>query len=193
MATDPVSLLSNALDQAGRVIAGLDREQADLSTPCQSWTVGQLIDHLMLDLKHFTVTAAGGTPDWSEAPPPAGDDWAGEFRRGAEELLATWRAAGPLDGTTTVPGMGEVPARAPVDMQVAELAVHAWDLARATDQKTDFDPEIAQVALAWMHSALDPSFRGSEADGKSFGPEVPVAEDAPPYDRLAAFAGRDPR
>ena len=36
--------------------------------------------------------------------------------------------------------------------------------------------------------------QGLTADnrGGAFGPEVPVGEDAPAYDRLAAFAGRDP-
>ena len=95
-----------------------------------------------------------------------------QFRRGGDELIAAWRAAGPLTARRTLPGMGEVPARFPVDMQIAELAVHAWDLARATGQKVDFDPEIAEAALAWMRTALVPAFRGSEADGKSFGPEV---------------------
>jgi uncharacterized protein (TIGR03086 family) len=192
MATDPVLMLSRAIDQAGGVVAGLDRDQASLPTPCRSWTVGQLVDHLMLDLRHFTITARGGTPDWSETPPPAGDDWAGQFREGADELLAAWRAAGPLDGMRTMPGMGEVPARFPVDMQISELAVHAWDLVRATDQKVELDPEVAETALAWMRTALVPSFRGTEAEGKSFGPEVEVADDAPPYDRLVAFAGRNP-
>jgi hypothetical protein len=38
-----------------------------------------------------------------------------------------------------------------------------------------------------MSSALTPEVRG-----ESFGPPVPVADDAPVYDRLAAFAGRTP-
>jgi hypothetical protein len=35
-------------------------------------------------------------------------------------------------------------------------------------------------------------FRGDEASGQSFGAEVAVADDAPLYDRLAGFFGRDP-
>ena len=193
MATDPVPLLSRALDQAGRVIAGLQPDQADLPTPCRSWTVRKLVEHMVGDLAQFTTAATGGAPDWSAPTPPVGDDWIGEFRRGADELIAAWRAAGDLSGTITQPGMGEVPARFPVDMQIAEFAVHAWDLARATGQQTDsFDQEVAEAALGWMSAALVPAFRGSEEEGKSFGPEVPVAADAPPYVRLAAFAGRQP-
>jgi hypothetical protein len=37
---------------------------------------------------------------------------------------------------------------------------------------------------------MRPQFRGTEAEGKAFGPEVPISDDAPVYDRLAAFYGR---
>jgi uncharacterized protein (TIGR03086 family) len=192
MATDPVPLLSRALDQAGDVVAGTDRGRAGDPTPCRSWTVGQLVDHLVHDLGQFVTAAGGGAPDWSQAPPPAGDDWAGAYRRGAQELVEAWQKAGDLSGTVTLPGMGEVPARFPVDMQIAELAVHAWDLATATGQRVDLDPEVAETALAWMRGTMAPQFRGTEEEGKAFGPEVPIADDAPAYDRLAAFAGRRP-
>lgn len=98
-----------------------------------------------------------------------------------------------LNGTTNLPGMGEVPARFPVDMRIAELAQHAWDLTRATGQAIELAPEVGKHSLSWLRTALNPQFRGAESDGKAFGPEVPIPEDAPIYDRLAAFSGRDPK
>jgi uncharacterized protein (TIGR03086 family) len=191
MTDDPVSLLARALDQTATVLAGVEPRQADLPTPCRSWTVRQLVDHIVFDLRQFRTMATGGTADWSRPTPPAGADPLAAYRTGADELLAAWRAAGDLTGSTRLPGLGEVPARFPVDQQVAEFAVHAWDLARATGQRVDLDPQIADVALAWMRTALAPQFRGTEEEGRSFGPEMPVPDDAPAYDRLAAFAGRD--
>jgi uncharacterized protein (TIGR03086 family) len=190
MTNEPVSLLARALDQTGKVLAGVHRDQAGLPTPCRSWTVGQLVDHIVHDLRQFTAMASGGSADWSAPAAPAGEDWLGAYRKGADELLSTWRSAGDLSGTTELPGLGEVPARFPVDQQVAEFTVHAWDLNRATGSRVDLDPELAEAALGWMRTAMAPQFRGSEEDGKSFGPEVSVPDDAPPYDRLAAFAGR---
>lgn len=189
---EPLELLSRALDQAGAVLDGVRDDQQDLPTPCRSWTVGQLGDHLVHDLRQFTLAATGGTPDWSEPTPPVTGDRAATFRKGASDLLDAWRAAGELTGTVTLPGMGEVPARFPVDQQTAEFAMHAWDLARATGQSTDLDPQVGQSSLDWVRRTLQPHFRAQEIDGGAFGPEVPIANDAPLYDRLAAFAGRHP-
>ena len=187
---EPLALLSRALDQVGEILAGVRDDQQALPTPCRSWTAAQLGDHLVQDLRQFTVTATGGRPDWSERAHVVARDRPAAFRKGAADLLDAWRQAGDLTGTITLPGMGEVPARFPVDQQSAEFAVHAWDLARATGQSTDLDPQVGQAALDWIRGALRPQFRGDEADGKAFGPEVSIPDHAPLYNRLAALAGR---
>jgi uncharacterized protein (TIGR03086 family) len=189
---EPVDLLARALDQAGAVVAAVREDQAGLPTPCRSWDVATLRRHLVHDLSQFTVAARGGRPDWSQPAPDAGPDWAGAFRAGAQELLDAWREA-DLTGTIELPGMGEVPARFPVDQAIAELAVHTWDLATATGRPTGddaLDPEVAETGLALMSGALRPEFRGTEEEGKPFGPQVPAPAGASAHDRLAAFAGR---
>ncbi len=70
-----------------------------------------------------------------------------------------------------------------------EVAVHGWDLARATGQDYDLEPEIVAVLTA---------FDGQDADDQAareglYGPVVAAAEDAAPLDRLIAITGRDPR
>lgn len=192
MDNEPLALLERALHQVGEVLSDVRDDQQDLPSPCRSWTVAQLGDHVIFDLGQFTVTAGGGSPDWSaSATPVPARERPAAFRAGADDLLSTWRRAGDLTGTITSPMMGEVPARFPVDQQIAEFAVHAWDLAQATGQSTDLDPQVGHLALAWMRNTLRPEFRGTESAGKAFGPEVSVPENAPLYARLAAFAGRE--
>jgi len=65
-------------------------------------------------------------------------------------------------------------------------------VAKATGQSTELDPEVGETALAWGRENIKPEFRGEEGSGKVFGLEVPVSPDAPLYDRLAGFFGRDP-
>ncbi len=51
------------------------------------------------------------------------------------------------------------------------------------------DQTAGLIALNWSHGVLRPEYRGPD---KAFGVEVPVPDDAPAYDRLAGWFGRDP-
>ena len=185
---DTVALLERALDQTAELIAAIDASQAGLATPCAGWDVRTLISHLAgRDLRNFLVSARGETPDWAAPEEEIGDDWAAAFRDRAAQLRAAWRVA-DLDRLVAGPG-GEAPLRLRADQQIAELAMHDWDLARATGQPAELDPALAEHALRWSRGMLRPEFRGP---GKAFGVEVPVPDDAPAYERLAGWFGRDP-
>ena len=60
-------------------------------------------------------------------------------------------------------------------------------LERATGQSHGIDEEAAEFAARWMCGALRPEYRGS-----AFGAEHAVPADAPSWERLIAFSGRDP-
>lgn len=182
-------LIERALDQAAAVIAAVRPEQASLPTPCGDWDVRALITHLAgQDLRNFEVSARGETPDWQAPPEEVGNDWAAAFSAGAEAVLAAWRLA-DLGRPIASPGGGQAALGARASQQVAELATHSWDLTKATGQSADLDPRLAEHALAWSHGMLRPEYRGP---GKAFGAEVPVPQEAPAYDRLAGWFGRDP-
>ena len=185
---DTIALMERALDQTGGLITAIDASQAGLATPCAGWDVRALVSHLAgQDLRNFLVSARGESADWQAPDDDIGDDRAAVFRERAESLRAAWRAA-DLDRLVAGPG-GEAPLRLRADQQITELAVHDWDLARATGQPTRLDPALAEHALRWSRQMLRPEFRGPD---KAFGLEVPVPEDAPVYDRLAGWFGRDP-
>ena len=192
IAADPIVQLSQVLDLAGSLIQGIRPEQAGLPTPCQSWDVQALSEHLVNDTSQFTTAARGGRPDWDAPAAHVDNDWASAFHSGAAQLLAAWQQAGDLSQEIDLP-IGRVPKDFVASQQIAEFAVHSWDLATATGQRVDFPAEACDAALAWAKSALLPQFRGDEASGKAFGPEVPVSGGAPAEDRLAAFFGRGPR
>ena len=171
--TWPVRVLSRALDQAGDVLAAVHQDQLGLPTPCREWDVARLVTHLVNDPPAFVAMARGERVDWSAEPEPVTEAWAQRFRSSADDLLHLWHQA------------GDDAAADRVDMQTAEFAVHAWDLARAIGYDGPLDPEVAERALAFMGSALSDDLRGA-----AFAPAVPVPDDAPVYERLAAFAGR---
>ena len=184
--TDPIALLSRSLDQMRAVVAAIGADQAELSTPCLSWDVRTLVEHVIHDLDKFAVRAQGGQPDWS-APAPYVDDWLPAFDTGAAKLLRAWRETA---GTGAAVQPNHLPA---INQQATEMAVHAWDLVRATGQDMQLDPFVAEAALEWARTAMRREFRGDESEGKGFGHEVPVPDDAPAYDRLVGFFGRQPQ
>jgi uncharacterized protein (TIGR03086 family) len=78
-------------------------------------------------------------------------------------------------------------------MYLAELAAHAWDLARATGQIDELDPSVAVAALEGARVMIKPEYRDAVEPGSPFGEEVPAPPGADDWDRLAAFMGRNPR
>jgi uncharacterized protein (TIGR03086 family) len=187
---DVISLLDQTLDQTGELIANVKPDQAEQSTPCESFDLRVLINHILYDLRMFTDT----TQDLPR--PPAGedligDDWSGAFDAAAAGLMEVWRRPGMLERTFTSP-LGELTATWRVGQQIADVAVHGWDVAKATGQPSELDPDVGQFALDWGRENLKPEFRGEEGSGKSFGFEVDVPEEALLYDRLAGVFGRDP-
>jgi uncharacterized protein (TIGR03086 family) len=187
--TDTVVLLERALDQTAGLIAAIEPGQAGRATPCAGWDVRALVSHLVGPaMRNFLAAARDETIDWQAPAEEIGGDWAAAFRDRAAPLRAAWRAA-DLDRPVSGPG-GEAPLHARADQQITELAVHDWDLAKATGQAlADLDPAPAEHALAWSRQMLRPEFRGPD---RFVGVEVPVADDAPVYDRLAGWFGRDP-
>jgi uncharacterized protein (TIGR03086 family) len=174
-AEQSMDVLTRALDQTEGVLSAIPADKLSDDTPCSEWDVATLVAHVVIDPRNFVTMSSGGEPDWSARPPlPA--DWTAEFRAAADDLVQMWREA------------GESASAEAMDWQTAEFAVHTWDLVRATGLSRDLDPEVAQRGLDFMSTALTPDNRG-----KAFGPVVPIGDDAAVYDRLAAFAGRNPR
>ncbi len=71
---------------------------------------------------------------------------------------------------------------------MADVTIHAWDLARATGSDETLDEEL--VAAVW--TIFEPQRDTLQASGLYASP-VPVAEDAPLQSRLLALTGRDDR
>jgi uncharacterized protein (TIGR03086 family) len=169
---DP-AVLRRALDQLADLLDDVPSSALADPTPCPSWQVQDLVDHLVAAPSRFARMARGEAVDWAETP-AAGPDAAARFRAHAEDLLGA------------VPDAAAPGAPVSLDWQCAELAVHTWDLATALGRPTaGLDAEVAERGLAFMRASLTEDNRGP-----AFGPEQPAPEGADPYQRTAAFAGR---
>jgi uncharacterized protein (TIGR03086 family) len=86
---------------------------------------------------------------------------------------------------------GEVPGSVCIWIAAGDIFTHGWDLARATGQPSDLEPELAELLLAQIKPILPDAMRGPDGEAP-FGPRIEIAESAPAADRLAAFEGRRP-
>jgi uncharacterized protein (TIGR03086 family) len=120
-------------------------------------------------------------------------DAPGQLRRAAEEAAQAWGDDSLLSSTITMPWGEECVGATLVDMYLAELAAHAWDLARATGQLDRLDPSLAVAALNGAQAMIKPEYRDAVEQGTPFGAEVSPPPGAGDWERFAAFTGRDPR
>lgn len=170
----PITVLERALDQARAALTTLTPDDLDKPTPCEDWPVRQLLGHLVATPGNFLTMGRGEEVDWAAVPESEDGGWADRFRADADALMAHWRSR-PAEEA------------AMADMQSAELAIHTWDLLRGTGHTMPLDPEVAERGLAFLQQGLTDENRAG-----AFGAAVEVGDDAGPYDRLVAFAGRDP-
>jgi uncharacterized protein (TIGR03086 family) len=114
------------------------------------------------------------------------------LRRAGRDAAAAWADDGRLAATVTMPWGESYTGSDLVDMYLAELATHAWDLATATNQHLG-DEELAATALEAARAIVRPEYRNLAGEGSPFGSEVEAPAGATAWERLAAFMGRPPR
>ncbi len=186
--------LSRALQSTLAVLTQVQPGQLDAPTPCASWDVRTLISHVTGSARWWAgtvaVTGAGADAvDPAEADYVAGD-YAAAYAQSSQIALAAFGADGVLDRTVRLP-FGEFPGAVVLGMAATEQFTHGWDLARATGQPTDLDPELAAELLGQARLVITDAYRGPDGEAL-FGPARTAPAGASPADQLAAFLGRRP-
>jgi uncharacterized protein (TIGR03086 family) len=192
--SDRRSALLDAYENAAMIVSGVDAAELGRPTPCPGYDVSALIDHLV-EAGHRAAALGRG-----QAPPPGDEsphvelpDAPGRLRSAAEEAAQAWGDDSSLSSRHAMPWGEEYTGATLVDMYLAELAAHAWDLARATGQTGKLNPSLALPALEGAQAMIKPRYRNMVGPGTPFGAEVSPAPGADDWERLAAFMGRDPR
>jgi uncharacterized protein (TIGR03086 family) len=183
----PLARLDRAASAAAQVLDGVKADQLDASSPCTDWSVRQVINHVISGNLFFVHSLETGTFDrgsFDRTRDFVGDDPPGALRGSVAKLRELFSAPGALERIVPTP-FGQQPAEVLLEMRVSEMMMHGWDVAKATGQSTDLDPELAESVLV-RYRAL----RARGQGGDVFGPEQPTPEGATASDRLAAASGR---
>lgn len=179
--------LLHAFERAGALVRVAVTDDLEQPTPCTDMDLRDLLGHLLTVVTRIRVVLTGGHFAEVEQITRVPD----------EEVLPTWDAAlaalrSDLPGVDlaapcTFP-FGTVPAAVGIVMYVNEVTVHSWDLARTVDRDDLLDPSLADLALPVAQERIPREGR----EQFPFGEVVDVPDDAPAYDRLVAWMGRDP-
>lgn len=173
------------------LLLGITDDDLAGPTPCDHWTLGDLLDHIS-QITHTFIQAARKVTDASTATRPGRPAaanlpayWRSRVPVLLEDLAVAWRD--PAAWTGTAQGVGlTLPATEMGTIAMTELITHSWDLARATDQEYAADPRILEVVIEML----------SEGAGQGvpevFGPPVEVGPDASLLEQVVALSGRDP-
>lgn len=181
--------LERAVRAAADVLARVKPDQLDDPTPCTSWPVRELINHVVGG--SFFYAAAIDTGEFgSDGPPPpdfASGDFVAAYADGGAKMVAGFRAPDAPTRHVSVP-FGEFSGADFLRIAITDTLTHAWDLAKATGQPTDLDPDLATRVLADAPDLIPDAWRGN--DPLPFKPARQAPDGATAADRLAAFLGR---
>ena len=166
-------------DAFAATVAAVPADGWDAPTPCNDWTVRDLVNHVASTPAMFFGFIGQDPPVIPDGDPAAAFTAAKQGMQAALDDPTT--AATEFDGF-----FGRTTFEGAVDRFVSfDLVVHGWDLAKAVGVDTTIpDGELDRV---------EDEARGYGEAARSqgvFGPEVPVPADADRQTRFLAFVGR---
>jgi len=183
-------LFADAQRALRTVVAGVRPDQWQLPTPCDRWTVTQVLQHAAGDQIGYAAAITGG-PLPSEDPFAPSGHLDGDPRQLVEEALAASAAAfATVDADATeVPNplpQGPMPAWLAAGAAALDAAVHAWDIAVATGQESPLTPAMARQLRAVATEIVEPL--------RAWGAYAPALDASAGDDvaELLAYLGRRP-
>jgi uncharacterized protein (TIGR03086 family) len=187
MTVDALVVHHRALQETGRIVAGVREDQWHDPTPCEGWDVHELLHHIVSGNRWVRPLVEG------ETIAGVGDRLDGDLL-GQSPYMAYEASAADAerafceDGALGAPcavSYGPIPGEVYCRDRFLDVLVHGWDLATATGQDATLDPELVAAAL----EIVEPH-RGMLAASGAFGSPTDPPPGADPQTRLLAWLGR---
>jgi uncharacterized protein (TIGR03086 family) len=181
--------MAAAAAEAARVVNAVPAE-LDGPTPCGDWDLRTLLNHTILWTSYSAERRAHGESVAEElmskdftAEPGFRQDYAAQLDR----AVRAWSDPSTWEGDIGVMG-DATPAADVAAMLIMEMALHGWDVAKATGQDYTCEKAVAQALIQTVEAQAE-LFRKYQG----FADAVTVPADASTFDRALALSGRDPQ
>jgi uncharacterized protein (TIGR03086 family) len=109
-----------------------------------------------------------------------------DYARQISKAVEAWSDPQAWAGDRSVMGSA-TPATEVGAMLIMEMALHGWDVAKATGQEYHADDALAETVLETVRAQAE-MFRKYQG----FAAAIETKPDAPAFDRAVALSGRDP-
>jgi uncharacterized protein (TIGR03086 family) len=167
---------------------------ADLArpTPCEGWTMRDLVLHMAAQHRGFADSAAGGGMDLETWQPRVDvADPVADYLASVDEVIEAFAAPGVLDrrfGLAEFGAEATFPAEQAIGFHLVDYVVHAWDVARTVGREYRPDDDVAEAALAVALAV--PNGPERTRPGAAFRPGTDLGSDVPMIDRIVTYLGR---
>jgi uncharacterized protein (TIGR03086 family) len=180
---DQLAIIIPMLKQVG---FGIRTEQLNGPTPCASFTVSGVLDHMTNLASAFAPAFRGdSSPNGGSSSALGNDDLPARFQLAMNALLDAVQSPGALQRTIDSP-FGPMPGSQFARLVAFDGLIHGWDLATSTKQTWNPPDDLVAEVDAFARQAIAPALR----DGDTFANETFAPPDATPLLRLVAFSGR---
>ena len=118
--------LEEAIASTRYVLGNITPDQLDDDTPCASWKVRDVINHVVGTHLFFRGALTGTPPGGID---PASGDFMAAFDEATGACLDAFQADGVAERTFSLP-FGELPGTAVAGLAATDTLTHGWDLAQ---------------------------------------------------------------
>jgi uncharacterized protein (TIGR03086 family) len=182
--------MADAAAEAARVVQNIPATtNLDAPTPCGDWDLRTLLNHTILWTAYSAERRAHGesvAEDLMNKDFTADPGFREDYAKQLAKAVDAWSAPTAWEGTRDMMGSA-TPATDIGAMLIMEMALHGWDIAKATGQQYHATDGLA-AALEETVKTQAELFRKYQG----FADPIKTGDDATTFDRALALSGRDP-
>lgn len=194
--TDIRDLNARAVRDSMDVVRQVQVTDLARPTPCEGWTLADLLGHMAVQHHGFAAAARGDGANmkhWEFVS--AGADAVQQYLAASEDVIAAFAELDDsLDAVFDLPEFQvdppRFPARSGIGFHFIDYVVHAWDVAVTIGVDFELRPELEEDALRITLAV--PNGDNRTVDGASFVPALEIPDDASTLDKVLLYLGRTP-
>lgn len=182
-----------AVEQSVIVVSSVAGADLGRATPCEGWTLGDLLGHMIVQHNGFAAAADGAAGDLSIwVAKPVGPEPAAQYAAAAARVIGAFAGHDPDRGfwLPEIRDGGPFPAPTAIGFHLVDYVVHTWDVAVSTRMGVVFDDDL--IAIAGRIAEQVPAGAAREVDGAAFKPVRPIPPGSSMLERILLVLGRDP-